>query len=156
MALWTIETTYRLPVYRHKTYEAETLAQACRLAIEDDDWNHEKRDCESVGETYVTGIWSGADIAYSGAAQPSPHTSPRPRSGSQSSSRYCSVSSRSWQVRVGRRLIRSSGANAPNRRSPRRKPFSPASAIPIAREAQHDGIQREDRILAARLRRFHR
>ena len=72
MALWTIETTYRLPVYRHKTYEAETLAQACRLAIEDDDWNHEKRDYESAGETYVTGIWSGADIAYSGAAQPIP------------------------------------------------------------------------------------
>lgn len=41
MALWTIETTYRLPVFRHKTYEAETLAQACRLAIEDDDWDDE-------------------------------------------------------------------------------------------------------------------
>jgi hypothetical protein len=36
MALRTIETTYRLPVFRHKTYEAETLAHACRLAIEDD------------------------------------------------------------------------------------------------------------------------
>ena len=70
MPLWTIETTYRLPVYRHKTYEAETLAQACRLAIEDDDWDHEKRDYESAGETYVTGAWSGADAAYSGAAQP--------------------------------------------------------------------------------------
>ena len=72
MALWTIETTYRLPVYRHKTYEAETLAQACRLAIDDDDWDHEKRDYESAGETYVTGIWSGADAAYSGAAQQIP------------------------------------------------------------------------------------
>jgi hypothetical protein len=72
MPLWTIETTYRLPVYRHKTYEAETLALACRLAIEDDDWHHEKRDYESAGETYVTGIWSGADAAYSGAAQQIP------------------------------------------------------------------------------------
>ncbi len=72
MALWTIETTYRLPVFRHKTYEAETLAQAFRLAIEDEDWDREKRDYESAGETYVTGIWSGADAAYSGAAQPIP------------------------------------------------------------------------------------
>ena len=72
MPLWTIETTYRLPVYRHKTYEAETLARACRLAIEDDDWNDEKLDYESAAETYVTGIWAGADTAYSGAAQPIP------------------------------------------------------------------------------------
>jgi len=66
MPLWTIETTYRLPVYRHKNYKADTLAQACRLAIEDDDWDQEKRDYESGGEAYVTGIWSGADGAYSG------------------------------------------------------------------------------------------
>lgn len=72
MTLWTIETTYRLPVYRHKTYEAETVAQACRLAIEDDDWDHEKRDYESAGEPYLTGIWSGKDAAYSAAAQPIP------------------------------------------------------------------------------------
>jgi hypothetical protein len=72
MPLWTIETTYRLPVYRHKTYEAETLAQACRLATEDDDWQHEKPDRESAGETYVTGIWSGEDAAHSGTAQSIP------------------------------------------------------------------------------------
>lgn len=72
MALWTIETTYRLPVFRHKTYEAETLAQACRLAIEDDDWDDEKRDYESAGEVYVTGIWSGPDAAYSDASQSIP------------------------------------------------------------------------------------
>ncbi len=34
MPRFTIETTYRLPVYRHRTYEAETVEQACRLAIE--------------------------------------------------------------------------------------------------------------------------
>jgi len=36
MHRFTIETTYRLPVYRQRTYEAETLEQACRLAIEDE------------------------------------------------------------------------------------------------------------------------
>ena len=70
MPLFTIETTYRLPVYRHQTYEAASIDEACRLAIDDDDWSDEKRDHESAGETYVTGIWDGECAAYSGAAQP--------------------------------------------------------------------------------------
>lgn len=72
MPAFTIETTYHLPVFRHRTYEAETLAQACRLAIEDDDWSREQRDYESAGETYVSGIWPGADAAYYGVALPVP------------------------------------------------------------------------------------
>lgn len=70
MPLFTIETTYRLPVYRHQTYEAASIDEACRLAIDDDDWSDEKHDHESAGETYVTGIWAGESAAYSGAAQP--------------------------------------------------------------------------------------
>jgi hypothetical protein len=66
MPLFTIESTYRLPVYRHRTYEAASLAEACRLAIEDDDWENETRDYESAGETHVTGAWEGRDCAYSG------------------------------------------------------------------------------------------
>ncbi len=72
MPVFTIETTYRLPVYRQQTYEAATMEEACRLAVDDDDWSDEKRDYESAGETYVTGIWSGENAAYSGAAQPIP------------------------------------------------------------------------------------
>lgn len=72
MLLFTIETTYRLPVYRHQTYEAASIDEACRLAVDDNDWSDDKRDYESAGETYVTGIWSGASAAYSGAAQPIP------------------------------------------------------------------------------------
>ena len=34
---YTIETTYHLPAYRHRTYSAATVAEACRLAIEDGD-----------------------------------------------------------------------------------------------------------------------
>jgi hypothetical protein len=80
MPLFTIETTYRLPVYRHQTYKAATIDEACRLAIDDDDWSDEKRDYESAGETYVTGIWSGEKAAYSGAAQPIPsHYVEKPR-----------------------------------------------------------------------------
>jgi Domain of unknown function (DUF4326) len=72
MPVFTIETTYRLPVCRHQTYEAATTEEACRLAVDDDDWSDEKRDYESAGEPYVTGIWSGENAAYSGAAQPIP------------------------------------------------------------------------------------
>ena len=72
MPEFTIETTYRLPVFRHRTYVAETPEAACRLAVEDDDWSHQKQDHDSSGETYVTGIWDGSDSAYCGSAIPVP------------------------------------------------------------------------------------
>ena len=72
MSRFTIETTYRLPVYRQRTYEADTLEEACRLAVEDDDWSEQKEDYESSGETYVTGAWPGEDTAYRAAALPLP------------------------------------------------------------------------------------
>jgi len=72
MPQFTIETTYRLPVYRHRTYEANTLDQACQLAIEDDDWSNEKSDTDSSGDTYVSGAWPGIDAAYAGSALPIP------------------------------------------------------------------------------------
>jgi len=72
MPIFTIETTYRLPVYRQRSYVAASLAKACRLAIEDDDWDNEKRDYETAGETYVTGAWEGRDTAYSGPSVPVP------------------------------------------------------------------------------------
>ncbi len=68
MSTYTIETTYRVPVYRQRTYDAATPAEACRQAIQDDDWSNDKLDYEAAGETYVTGIWLGADAACSGAA----------------------------------------------------------------------------------------
>lgn len=61
---YTIETTYRLPVFRHRTYRAETCDAACRAAIDDDDWDDARHDYETAGETHVTGIWQGADAAY--------------------------------------------------------------------------------------------
>jgi hypothetical protein len=72
MPLFTIEASYRIPVYRHRTYEAGTLEEACRLAIADDDWSGQKEDYESADETYVSGVWPGADTAYRVAATPVP------------------------------------------------------------------------------------
>jgi hypothetical protein len=72
MLTYTVETTYRVPVYRQRTYAAATPAEACRRAIEDDDWSDDKLDYEAAGETYVTGIWLGADVAYSGETVPVP------------------------------------------------------------------------------------
>lgn len=72
MPIFTIETTYRLPVYRQRSYEAASLAEACRLAVEDDDWDNEKQDYETAGETYVTVAWEGHDTAHSGPFVPVP------------------------------------------------------------------------------------
>ncbi|MGE3874066.1 MAG: hypothetical protein AB7F74_14020 [Parvibaculaceae bacterium] len=77
---YTIETTYHLPVFRHRAYSADTPEAACRAAIEDDDWEHGRRDYDSSGETYVTGIWPGRDTAYAGEPLPIPRISGRPRS----------------------------------------------------------------------------
>ena len=72
MPAYTVETTYRVPVYRQRTYHAATPAEACRPAIEDDDWSNDKLDYEAAGETYVTGISLGADAAYSAETVPVP------------------------------------------------------------------------------------
>jgi hypothetical protein len=72
MPQFTIETTYHLPVFRHSIYSAGTPEAACRLAIEDSDWSGQREDCESSGETHVTGIWQGTEVAYRGQAIPVP------------------------------------------------------------------------------------
>ena len=68
MPTFTIETTYRLPIYRQRSYEAETLEAACGLAVADEGWDDEKSDVETSGDTYVTGAWEGRGAAYSGRA----------------------------------------------------------------------------------------
>lgn len=72
MPFFTIEATYRIPVYRQRTHEAGTVEQACRLAVEDDDWSDQKEDFESSGETYITGAWPGPDSAYRVTTLPVP------------------------------------------------------------------------------------
>lgn len=66
MPLFTIETTYRLPIHRQRTYEAGTLEHACNLAVADEGWDDEKSDVETSGDTYVTGAWVGPDAAHTG------------------------------------------------------------------------------------------
>ncbi|CDZ46509.1 hypothetical protein [Neorhizobium galegae] len=64
---FTIETTYHLPVFRHRTYEADTLDEACRAAIQDDSWDIAEKDFDSSGPIHITGIWDGAHVAYAGS-----------------------------------------------------------------------------------------
>ncbi len=72
MPLFTVESTYLLPIYRHRNYEAANVAEACRLAVNDDDWSDNKEDRDSSGETHVTGVWKGRDSAYSAPPCPVP------------------------------------------------------------------------------------
>ncbi|WP_158815358.1 hypothetical protein [Methylocapsa sp. S129] len=72
MPVFTIETTYRLPIYRQRTYEAVTAEQACGLAIADEGWDDGKSDADVAGDTYVSGAWEGRDTAYSRKVLPIP------------------------------------------------------------------------------------
>lgn len=71
MPRYTVETTYHLPVYRQRTYEAPTPEAACELAIDAEGWGDGKEDVETSGATYVTGIWKGRS-AWSGDPIPVP------------------------------------------------------------------------------------
>jgi hypothetical protein len=53
-------------MYRLRAYEADTIEHACRLAISDDGWSDEQADVDTSGDTYVSGIWLGADVADHG------------------------------------------------------------------------------------------
>lgn len=77
MPAYTVEVTYHLPVYRQRSYSAETPAQACRLAIEDDGWEDAREDADSSGESHVTGIWEGMDPPVRARKSPSHRISPR-------------------------------------------------------------------------------
>jgi hypothetical protein len=64
MARFSIETTYKLPIYRLRIFEALSVEEACRQALEDDNWENAKRDYDSSSEPCVTGIWpAGAEYA---------------------------------------------------------------------------------------------
>ena len=72
MPIFTIETSYRLSVYCQANCEAETIEDAGRLALADEDWSGERLDYETSGETNISGVWLGADSAYRGVALPFP------------------------------------------------------------------------------------
>lgn len=89
---YTIETTYHLPAYRQRTYSAKTMPDACRLAIEDEDWDGEKLSYEDAGETFISGIWEGRDAAYTGTAAATPRNSARRSSERRGNSSFCTGS----------------------------------------------------------------
>lgn len=59
MPTFTIESARFVPEFRIRVFEAETIEQACRQAVDDRDWSDAKRSLDTPGETHVTGIWDG-------------------------------------------------------------------------------------------------
>lgn len=55
MSAFTIETMYRLPLFRHRTFEASSVEHACRLAIDDDDRSRGQRDYEMPARSTCPG-----------------------------------------------------------------------------------------------------
>jgi hypothetical protein len=81
--VYTIETTFDLPIYRQRTYSAPSVEAACRMALADDEWKGSHEDVESCGPHHITGAWAGADTAYEpGADVPIPPAFREPDQGS--------------------------------------------------------------------------
>lgn len=72
MPEFTIETARRVPFYRHRTYRADTIAEACRQAIEDKNWLGERMDRNGAKEPFVSAIWKAADQFGFGPPVPVP------------------------------------------------------------------------------------
>lgn len=72
MPAYTIETPYTLPIFRHGTYITDTLEEACKAALADDDWESLQKDYDVSGEVHVTGIWKGEKAHFTGSSVPVP------------------------------------------------------------------------------------
>lgn len=60
MTFYTVERQYMVPVYQHLVVEADSVEEACRKAIECDDWSTSKQDDDGARPTHVTAIREGA------------------------------------------------------------------------------------------------
>lgn len=72
MPVYTIETTYTLPIFRHCTYIADTPEGACKAALVDDNWEFLQKNYDASGEVHVTGIWKGEKAHHTGSSVPVP------------------------------------------------------------------------------------
>lgn len=57
---WTIERQYLAPVFQHIRVEAASLEEACRKALEDEDWTGQRVDYECARATEVTLVTLGS------------------------------------------------------------------------------------------------
>jgi hypothetical protein len=53
---YVIERQYLLPIYQHLIIEAGSAEEACRKAIEHDDWEDAKEDGDGARETTITAL----------------------------------------------------------------------------------------------------
>ncbi|MBY5827856.1 hypothetical protein HFN54_36375 [Rhizobium leguminosarum] len=54
MPVFMIETTYKLPVYRERIYEACSLEHACMRAVLDQNWDDEKANSAAFAPKILT------------------------------------------------------------------------------------------------------
>ncbi len=53
---YVIERQYLLPVFQHLVIAADSVEDACRQAVEHDDWDDAKQDGDSARATTITAI----------------------------------------------------------------------------------------------------
>ena len=147
MPVFTIETTYRLPVDRQRSYEAETLDAACALAIADEGWDDENPTSRLPATPMSPAPGTGATPPIAAGRSASRRSSANRSSAEPTTSRCCSACSRSSRRRrtLDRLMVRS-GASAWTRPSPGPRRSSPVEPDPETMEARHDRVRREGRL----------
>lgn len=68
---YVIERQYLLPVYQHLVLVADSVEDACRQAVEHDDWETAKEDCDNARTTTITAIRAVPDDVADGDIDPS-------------------------------------------------------------------------------------
>src|SRR5271155_3171400 len=68
---YAIERQYLLPVYQHLVIAADSVADACRRAVEHDDWETGKEDYDNARATTITAIRPVPDDVADGDIDPS-------------------------------------------------------------------------------------
>jgi len=61
MTKFAIEVSYILPVCRLRHYEAASLAEACQMALKDDDWENATKAYDASTTPLITGIWHAGE-----------------------------------------------------------------------------------------------
>lgn len=61
---FTIDIGFTIPIHHFRNYSAPTLEDACRAALEDENWTEQKEAYQEAGLTMIFGIWNGRDNDY--------------------------------------------------------------------------------------------
>lgn len=69
---FTIEIGFTIPIHRFRNYHAASIEEACRTALEDENWAEQKEAFQESGPTMIFGVREGQDNGHQIPAIPIP------------------------------------------------------------------------------------